>query len=196
VRLSACWILALLAAGCGLRDYEERMREAQAACERCDPDTDLDVPLGPPLEGLPDIFFRPPLGMVQVTDKAPPNHANYLFERRDGVPLSVTEISVTVSLRPTSKVSGTEKILQVQGRQPRVFRQRDVARPKDTIGTWSQWVLQGHDDIEVTLLYRYEKIQQVAALQLMEKSARSLTVGPEVEFARRAYARWGSPTRP
>jgi hypothetical protein len=196
VRLTACWILALLATGCGLRDYEERMREAQAACERCDPDTDLDAPLGPPLEGLPDIFFRPPMGMEQVTEKPPPNHTTYLFERRYGVPLSVTDITVTINLRPTSKVSGTEKILRAPGREPRVFRQTDLTRPKDTEGAYSQWILQGHDTIEVTLLFHYDKIRQVEALPLIEKSARSLTVGPEVEFARRAYARWGNPTRP
>ncbi len=192
MRLSACSMLALLAAGCGLGDYEDKMREAQVGVERCDADADLDVPLGPPASDVPDIFFRPPRGLVLETDKVPPFKATYHFERRSGDNSAVTDVYVTVSQgRPTGAPGGVEKTLRPPGRDPLVFRQIEFNGTGDDESAYSQWVLQGLDTTQVTLLYRTDPNRLAEAFVQIEKSARSLTVGEGVEAARRAYARWG-----
>jgi hypothetical protein len=195
VRPSVCWMLALLVAGCGLSDYEERMREAQLGVERCDADAGLEVPLGPSTSAeVPDIFFRPPRGLV-VTDKGTQTKGTYHLGRKPGETGPVSELFVTVSqARPTEVAGGIEKILRPPGRDPLIFRQNESYGSGDDESGYSQWVLQNLGQTQVTLLYRTDKDRLTEAASQIEKSTRSLTVDEGVEAARRAYTRWGKGT--
>ena len=148
--------------------------------------------LGPPPGDVPDLFFRPPLGQVLITDKAPPYGATYHYARRSGENTVVTDVYVTLSTgRPTGIGSaGTEKTLRPPGRDPLLFRQSEFAGVGEDDGSYSRWVLQGLGTTQVTLLYRCEKGRLPEAAAQIEKSARSLALGDDIAASRRAYARW------
>jgi hypothetical protein len=89
--------LLLLAGGCGLAEYEAKMKETQDALDRYDEETHLldepiYVPLNPKKEGddevrpVVEIFFRPPRGVQQLFDTKPLQGLMYRYGRKPYVP--------------------------------------------------------------------------------------------------------------
>lgn len=83
----------LLAGGCGLSDYEARMKETQVALDRFDEETRLldepiYVPLNPRKEGegvakpVVELFFRPPRGIKQNYDLNPLDGLLFRYGRK------------------------------------------------------------------------------------------------------------------
>ena len=66
-------LAALAPAGCGLADYEKKMREADARLQRFDEENKLlDNPLALPSNGPPvDVFLRPPKGIAKDPSNQP-----------------------------------------------------------------------------------------------------------------------------
>jgi len=87
----------LLAGGCGLAEYEAKMKETQDSLDRYDEETHLldepiFVPLNPKKEGedevrpVVEIFFRPPRGVRQLFDAKPLDGLLYRYGRKPYVP--------------------------------------------------------------------------------------------------------------
>jgi hypothetical protein len=201
-------LLLLLAAGCGLEDYQARMLDAQARADRADAEAGkLDEPLTLQVQGAPDLYVRPPRGIRPSPEDNPKNGFIYRFPRRDpNDKPAVTDLFVAVAVgRPDfpaealySKEAGVPRLREVSppGRPALAFDVYQYDASSD-FALVTCVLRDAPGDLQLALTYRVDKARlekEVEPLTPCLPSLESLAVGPEAAKARQAYARYK--TRP
>jgi hypothetical protein len=196
-------LLLLLPAGCGLSDYEERMLDAQTRLDRFDK---LDEPLTlPPVQGAPDVFFRPPLGVRGTAEEAPEGSFIYRYARRNpraatpvtevivalttGQPRFVAEVFKFFRTRPELVETQPREVAQ-EGQAPLAF---DVSRYDAKVEgiAFETWVLRNAPaDLQLAITFQIDKARLSDASALIDVSMGSLAFGTEAAKARATFARY------
>jgi hypothetical protein len=208
--------LALLAAGCGLADYEAKMREADARVQRFDEENKaLDEPLTIPTVKeketnrdvpLADLFLRPPKGIAKngkwSEGSSPPLY--YYPAASAGVCTDVYLIFGDAKQDRDKFRGQVEALLHAPqpppawqprsytppGRPPRTFDVAEFAAPANPPTAPAVYVaaIDGGGS-GVAVVFRMEQAKRKDADAAVTLSLESFAAGPEAQQARAAYGR-------
>ena len=190
-------LLCLLLAGCGLAEYEARMKETQARLQEYDQTNKLlDEPLV--LPGA-DLFFRPPRGIFKSADAEPRDGLLYHYPARPSGagPFLFVELAVVPANRPdfTAEVlrhySVADQVLTFGPGNPRPPEHRtppkfDTREFDGDDATYSVNVYHGGAS-QVVVTFAVVKGQRARADAALNRSLESLGLGEEAERLRQEY---------
>jgi hypothetical protein len=189
-------LLAVLLGGCGLADYEARMKDTQARLQEYDQTNKLlDEPVVLPKA---DLFFRPPRGIHKTAEGEPRDGLLYHYPAHSGGPGPFLFVELAVAAnRPdfTAEVlrhyPSSGQALAFGPGHPRPPDHR-TPLPFDTRefdgdeATYSVNVYQGAR-AQVAVTFAIVKGQRAAADLALNRSLESLGVGEDAERLRQEY---------
>jgi hypothetical protein len=197
-RRLACWVplLCVLPAGCGLAEYEGRMKETQARLQEYDQTNKLlDAPVV--LPGA-DLFFRPPRGIRKTAEGEPRDGLLYRYPPRAGGagPFLFVEVAVAANrpdfadevlrhYQPSGPVLafGPGNPRPPEYRTPLRFDTREFDGDE---ATYSVNVYQGAA-AQVAVTFAVAKGQRAAADGALNRSLESLGLGEDADRLRQEY---------
>ena len=205
-------LAALPAAGCGLADYENKMRETDARLQRFDEENKV---LGDPLQ-LPGgdaatpaaVFLRPPKGVAAkaaAPEKGDPPF-QYRFPAAPGAAVC-TDVYLMFKNRGDDKkdlksdiegwlhatgASWQPYAAQPLGRGPTAFEAaqlNDPAAPPNAPAVFRAYVHQAADGAPVAVLFRFAQPPPAGADEAVKLSLDTYADSAEAQKARDAYGR-------
>jgi hypothetical protein len=202
-------MLALLAAlgGCGLSDYEARMREAQARLKRFDEENKL---LGEPLQvptrtdektkavvPVADAFVRPPRGIMSMPEKEPRSGLLYRYPPAQGGAAPFTQVEVAYG---TGQKDFVNEVLDRFGNTNEKPKKRQI---RSAAGEQTRTILSLEFDdgptgysinifldekTPLAVVFWLAPKQFVAARRTIEMCLEWTGAGPEADRLRKAFA--------
>jgi hypothetical protein len=198
-------LLVLGAAGCGLSDYEAKMRATQARLERFEQENKyLGNPLTMPTrkekdESVPlaNVFLRPPRGIQTSPSEEPRSGLLYGYRpAKEGAAGAFTVVELGFSsgqkdfpadvlgLFPAGGVSTRQRQVQPPGRKALTF---DTAEFEDDQHNYSVNVWRGGDP-QVAVVYWVARGQWESARKVIELSLATFAADAEAGRLRSAFA--------
>jgi hypothetical protein len=188
--------LGLLLAGCGLAEYEARMKETQARLQEYDQTNKLlDEPVV--LPGA-DLFFRPPRGILKAAEGEPRDGLLYHYPARPSGtgPFLFVELAVVPS-RPgfaaevLRHYSVADQLVAFAPGNPRPPEHRtppqfDTREFEGDDATYSVNVYQGAAS-QAVVTFAVVKGRRAAADAALNRSLESLGLGADAERLRQEY---------
>lgn len=208
-RPSPPWLagLLLLAAGCGVSEYEAKMQETQRRVQRFDEESKLlDSPLTIPTPPAKDknapppplLFVRPPRGILPSAnnEKEPRNRILYTFPAKGvnaagpfinmevavGDKSKDFEAEVLRSFSPSGNLTQKQRQFKPPGRDPLTFQSTEFEEGQ---GHYSVNLWRGQDH-QVALVYSIQRGQREKAAKALDASLESFAVGKDVGKARQS----------
>jgi hypothetical protein len=189
-------LLCLLLGGCGLAEYEARMKETQARLQEYDQTNKLlDEPVV--LPGA-DLFFRPPRGIQKTAEGEPRDGLLYHFATgpRGAGPFLFVELAVAANppdfaAEVLRHYSVADQVLAFPPGNPRPPEHRtplrfDTREFDGDDATYSVNVYQGARS-QVVVTFAVVKGQRAAADAALNRSLESLGLGEEADRLRQEY---------
>jgi hypothetical protein len=199
-RPSSIWLagLLVLASGCGVGDYEQRMQQTQNRVKQFEEtskllDGPLTMPAPPPKEkggpAAPQLFFRPPRGIERKAsnEKEPRNNILYTYPARGvgsaGVFINLEiavaekakdfEAEVLRSYGPSGHLKQKKLRFDSPGREAVEFRSTDFEEGQASYSV-NIWEGSSHN---VAIVYTIQRGQRDKAEAALMKSLESFAAG-------------------
>jgi hypothetical protein len=192
------------AGGCGLTDYEAQMGIEQQQVQRFDEETKH---LGAPLEtpklksngkevDTPDIFFRPPKGVLAEPDSnpGPPPYSRYVArttaKNTERVGIAEVYLALGAENQKDFVTTAVQALSQLSGVKPRAVTRQPPDREPITFSVYdngagfSLYVCQ-RNGLQLAIGYQSDKT--TGAAKAIDLSLESLEVGSRASKLRKVY---------